>query len=100
MTATICHQCCALFDGNGNVCQTCAATPRKRETMLLNGINILMDESALGVMGPRDNRTMVRRATNGKFVVMTVAAPHRVIKTFDDAMHARHYNAKIHGERL
>jgi hypothetical protein len=59
---------------------------------------IVMDEPALGVMGPAGDRTMVRRTTHGRFVVMSLAG--RIIRVFTESWKARAYNAWIHGERL
>ena len=63
-------------------------------------VTVDMSGTALGVMGPAGDRTMVRRTTDGRFAVLTVAAPHRVIKVFGDQWAARSYNAAIHGEQL
>lgn len=65
----------------------------------INGMTVVMDEVALGVMGGPEDRTMVRRTTDGRFVVMPVKAD-RIIRVFSDQWSARKYNAAIHGETL
>lgn len=69
-------------------------------TIEIKGIKVNMDGECLGIMGPSDNRTVVRKTTDNRFVVMTAAKPYRVIKAFADSMHARRYNAAIHGETI
>lgn len=58
---------------------------------------VCFDEPALGVMGDKGERTVVRRTTSDRFVVMTASKPYRVIRDFDNANVARAYNISIHG---
>lgn len=63
-------------------------------------LRVKFDEAALGVWGEPGERTCVRRTDDGRFVVITCEAETRVIKVFTDALHARRYNAAIHGGSL
>lgn len=67
-------------------------------------VEIIMDETALGIMGEPGDRTCVRPTADHRFAVHSAAprgdGSYRLIKVFTEALPARQYNAAIHGERL
>jgi hypothetical protein len=58
---------------------------------------VIMDGIAIG--WHREGKTAVRKTADGRFAVIATIGD-RLIKTFDNCLHARRYNFAIHGDKL